>query len=170
MTSCSSQSGATATDSALLSQDEARGRHAGTGGDEHVLDVGHLVHRRAAQLAHALGDAVHAVDVGLAELAAVGVDRQPAADLDRAVGDEVLGLAPAAEPQLLQLNQRERREVVVEDRGLDVGRLQPGLLPQLPADQTHLGQTQLGPVVADHRVLVRAGPLRRRLDDRRAGA
>jgi hypothetical protein len=38
------------------------------------------------------------VDVGLAELAAVGVDRRPSADLDRAVGNEVLGLAPAANP------------------------------------------------------------------------
>jgi hypothetical protein len=38
------------------------------------------------------------VDVGLAELAAVGVDRQPAAHLDGAVGDEVLGLATPQKP------------------------------------------------------------------------
>ena len=50
---------------------------------------GDLVDRRAADLADGLGDAVHAVDVGLAELAAVGVERQPAAELDGAVGDEV---------------------------------------------------------------------------------
>ena len=106
----------------FVSRGSPPSRHAGAGGDEHMLDVGHLVHRRAAQLAHAFGDAVHAVDVGLAQLTAVGVDRQPAADLDRTVGDEILGLAPAAEPQLLELDQRERREVVIQNRGLDVGR------------------------------------------------
>ena len=119
-----------------LAEDEARCRDAGARGDQHVLDVGNLVDRCAAQLAHPFGDAVHAVDVRLAQLAAVGVDRQPAADLDRAVGDVVLRLTLAAEPQLLQLDQRERGEVVVEDRGLDVGRLQARLRPQLLADQT----------------------------------
>ena len=83
---------------------------------------GDLVHRRAAHLAHALGDAVHPVDVRLAELTAVGVDRQAAAELDVAVLDEVLRLAAPAEPELLELRERERREVVVDDRGLDVGR------------------------------------------------
>ena len=66
-------------------QDEPAGGHAGAGGDEHVLDVVDLVDRRAPHLAHALGDAVHAVDVGLAQLAAVGVDGQAAAELDVAV-------------------------------------------------------------------------------------
>ena len=64
----------------------------------HPARIAVLVHRRAAHLAHAFGDAVHAVDVGLAELAAVGVDRQPAAELDRAVAHEVLGLAPPQKP------------------------------------------------------------------------
>jgi hypothetical protein len=54
-------------------QDQPRGGHAGAGGDEHVLDVIDLVHRAAAYLPHALGDAVHAVDVGLAELTTVRV-------------------------------------------------------------------------------------------------
>ena len=67
-----------------------RGRHAGAGRHEHVLDAVDLVDRGAAELTHALGDAVHAVDVRLAELPAVRVEREPAADLDRAVGDEVL--------------------------------------------------------------------------------
>ena len=104
-----------------------------------MLDIRNLVDRRSAELADAFGDAVHAVNVGLTELTAMGVDGQPAADFDRTVGDEVLGLALAAESQLLELDQRERSEVVIEDRGLDIGRLQPGLLPELPADQTHLG-------------------------------
>ena len=45
------------------------------------------------------------------------------------LGDEVLGLTLTAEPQLLQLDQGERGEVVIQDRGLDVGRLQPRLRP-----------------------------------------
>jgi hypothetical protein len=54
--------------------------------------------------------------------AAVGVDREPAADLDGAVGDEAGCLATTAEPELLELHQHVGREVVVEDGGLDVGR------------------------------------------------
>jgi hypothetical protein len=61
-----------------------------------MLDIGHLVDGRAAELSHAFRDAVHPVNVGLTELAAVRVDRQPAADLDRPVGDEVLCLTPAS--------------------------------------------------------------------------
>jgi len=114
------------------------------------------------------GDAIHAVDVRLVQLTAVRVDRQPATDLDRTVGDEILGLALPAETQLLQLDQRERREVVRQNRGLSIGRLQPRLLLQLQTDQTHFGQTQLRPVVADDRILVRARPLRRGLDERRS--
>ena len=87
-----------------------------------MLDVGHRVHRGPPQLPDPFGDAVHAVDVGLAELTAVGVDGQPAAHLDSTVGDEILGFTPAAESQLLQLNQGERREVVVKHGGLDIGR------------------------------------------------
>src|SRR4051794_20579055 len=90
-------------------QDESAGGYAGAGGDEHVLDVGNLVDRRTAQLPDRLRDAVHAVQVGLAELAAVGVERQPPAELDRAVGDEVLRLAALAEAELLELLQDERR-------------------------------------------------------------
>jgi hypothetical protein len=54
---------------------------------------------------YGLGYAVHAVDVLLAELAAVRVDGQAAVDLDAAVPDEVLGLAAAAEAQLFELCQ-----------------------------------------------------------------
>ena len=61
-------------------QDEAAGRTPGARGDEHVLDVVDLVARRPADLAHRLGDAVHAVDVGLAEQTAAGVDGQAPAE------------------------------------------------------------------------------------------
>src|SRR5690348_6423555 len=126
----------------VAADDEAAGGDAGAGGDQHVLDVGDLVVRRAADLAHGLGDAVHAVDVRLAELAAVGVEGEAATQLDVAAGHEVLGLTPTAEAELLQLHEHERREVVVDDGRLDVGRAEARLLPQLPAHETHLGQAR----------------------------
>src|SRR5438874_2258833 len=46
-------------------QDQAARRYPGAGGDEDVLDVGHLVDARAADLADAFGDPVHPVDVRL---------------------------------------------------------------------------------------------------------
>src|SRR3984885_5232142 len=75
-----------------LAQNQARSWHTRPRGDEHVLDVWNRVHRGPAQLPDSLGDAVHAVDIGLTELAAVRVDWEPPAHLDRTVGDEVLGL------------------------------------------------------------------------------
>src|ERR1700722_15926205 len=83
--------------SAVDAQDHAARRHPGAGRDDDVLDVGHLVDPGPADLADGLGDAVHPVQVGLAELAAVGVDRQAATHLDVAVADEVLRLALATE-------------------------------------------------------------------------
>src|SRR5690242_5341971 len=61
---------------ARSAEDQARGRHAGTGGDEYVLDAVHLVDRRAPKLAYAFGDSVHSVDVRLTQLTAMRVDRQ----------------------------------------------------------------------------------------------
>ena len=83
-------------------------------------------------------------------------------------GDEVLGLAAAAEPELLQLHEHERREVVVEDRGLDVGGREARLVPQLAADEAHLGQARhlvVGAVVARHHLLVARRALAGGLDD-----
>ena len=62
------------------------------------------------------------MEVGLSELAAVGVDREAAAELDVAVADEVLGLSLGAEAELLELVEDIGSEVVVEHRRLDVGR------------------------------------------------
>ena len=39
-----------------------------------MFDAVDLIHRTSAKLTDALGDAVHPVDICLAELAAVGVD------------------------------------------------------------------------------------------------
>jgi 3-oxosteroid 1-dehydrogenase len=63
----------------LSGEDQAAGGHAGAGGHQDRAIAGHLVDRCPADLADRLGDAVHPVDVGLAELAAVGVQRQAAA-------------------------------------------------------------------------------------------
>src|SRR5580658_3760155 len=82
-------------------EDQAAGRHAGAGRDQHRAVATYLVHRGAADLPHALGDAVHAVDVCLAKLAAVRVDREPPAELDHPVGDELPGLPARAEAELL---------------------------------------------------------------------
>src|SRR5690349_7027477 len=102
-------------------QDQAAGGDAGARGDQDRAVAGDLVDRGAADLADRFGDAVHAVDVGLAELAAVRVDRQAAAQLDGVAGDEVPGLAAPAEAELLQLDEHVRGEVVVQDGGPDVG-------------------------------------------------
>ena len=56
-----------------------------------------MVDGRAAKLADRLGYPVHTVDVRLAQLAAVGVERQAAAHLDGAVRDEAAGLAALPE-------------------------------------------------------------------------
>src|SRR5439155_18977916 len=95
-------------------EDQAAGGDAGARGDQDRAVAGDLVDRGAADLADRLGDAVHAVDVGLAELTPVRVDRQAAAQLDRAAGDEVPGLTAPAEAQLLQLDEHVRGEVVVQ--------------------------------------------------------
>src|ERR1700755_352418 len=108
-------------------QEQAAGGDAGARGDQDGAVAGDLVDRGAADLADRLGDAVHAVDIGLAELAAVRVERQPAAQLDRAAGDEVPGLAARAEAELLQLDEHVRGEVIVEDGGPDVGAGDSGL-------------------------------------------
>src|SRR5207253_8843242 len=112
-------------------------------------------------LAHALRDAVHAVDVGLAQLAPVRVHREPAPELDGAVAYEVLCLASAAEAELLELAEHERGEVVVDDGDVDVAGAEAGRVPELSGDQAHLRKTRDAlPVVARHHVLVAARALR----------
>src|SRR5256885_12760077 len=87
----------------VRAQNERARRNARAGGDEHVLDAVDLVHRRAPHLAHSFGDAVHAVDVRRAELAPVRVARAGAAQLDAAIPDVLLGLAPPVQPQTFLL-------------------------------------------------------------------
>jgi hypothetical protein len=51
-----------------------------------------------ARICRTPGDTVHAVDAGLAELAAVRVHRQPATEFDPAAGDETTGPRHARKP------------------------------------------------------------------------
>src|SRR6201996_5242603 len=106
--------------SARRCQNQPTGRHSGARGDQHVLDIVHLVVRRPADLAHALGDPVHAVDVCLTEQPAVGVDREFATERKPLDGREILGFAPPAETEFLELCEDERREMVIDEGGLDV--------------------------------------------------
>jgi hypothetical protein len=95
----------------------------------HIIQLGveHLVDRGTTHLFHRLPDMGHADDVGLGELAAVGVDRDRAALVaDRAGLDEGSALALGAEPVVLELHEHHRGEVVVEQRDVDVGVAHPG--------------------------------------------
>ena len=84
------------------------GGDAGTGSDQDGAVAGDLVDSRAADLADRLGDAVHAVNVRLAQLAAVRVEREPAAELNGTAGEKRPGLAALAKTQLFELHQDVR--------------------------------------------------------------
>ena len=75
----------------------APARAAATAGDESVFGSFDLVRGLAADLADAFEDVVDAMDVGLAEEAAMGVHRDRAAELDVAGLHEVDALAGFAE-------------------------------------------------------------------------
>src|SRR4051794_39213421 len=84
--------------SAVGRQDDGAVRDRRSAGDEHVVDgLGGLVDGGAADQPDALGNPVDPVDVALTQLAPVRVDREAAVELQVACGDEVLGLAAAAE-------------------------------------------------------------------------
>src|SRR5690606_39162562 len=121
-------------------QNQAAGWHAGAGGNQYVFYIVYLVHRAAAHLAHPFGDAVHAVDVGLAQLPAMGIDRQPPAPCMVPGTDEVLGATPIAEAELFQLRHDKGREMVIDDGSLDRIRTQAGLAIDLPGHHAHLRQ------------------------------
>jgi hypothetical protein len=133
-----------------------------------MFNAWYLVHRGAADLAHAFGDPVDAVQVGLAQLSTVRVDGKPPADLDGAAANELLGLPAGAESKFFQLREHERREMVVKHGGLHVRGPDCSLPVQLFPDQRQLRQTgDIRAVVAGHRILIRAGTLGRARDDGR---
>src|ERR1044072_4959146 len=94
--------------SAVCAEEKPGCRYPGACGDQCAGGVRHLVDGGAAYLADGLRYPVHPVQIGLAELATVGVERQ------RALGDASRRLASSAEAELLQLHQHEGREVVIE--------------------------------------------------------
>ena len=121
-------------------QHGAARRVAGARHGQAQLDARHLAGRLAADLAHRLDDVAEAVDVGLAEVAAAGVDRQPAVGpLEVAVGDEVVELLRLAEAHLGDGHQHRAGEVLVELGDVDVGGLHAGPLPQLSPDVAVVG-------------------------------
>src|SRR5699024_10689437 len=99
--------------SPLSAEDQRACRHSGAGADEGVVDVGGLVGGTTPDLAHSLGDAVHSVDVCLAELSSVCIQRSRRVHLAEAVGQQIGGFAGTAEAELLELSENERGEVVV---------------------------------------------------------
>ena len=101
-------------------QEQRAARRQRRAGDEAHLGTFHLVRRRAADLADALDDVVHPVDVALREVTAAGVDRDRPAELDLAGGDERPALALLAEAPVLQLQQHGDREAVVQLGDVDV--------------------------------------------------
>ena len=113
----------------------------------HVSAPVDLGRARAADLAHALDDVVHAVDVALGQVAAAGVDRQAAAELDGPARHERPALALGAEPVVLELQQDGDREAVVELGDVDVRRPEAG--PPVQRVGRRLGR-QRRDVVAQH--------------------
>src|SRR5438045_6005953 len=111
-------------------QDEPTRRHARSTSYEHVRDVRDLVHGGAAHLAHSLRDAVHAVQVRLAELTAMCIGGKAPLHLEVAIADEILRLTTSAETELFELRQHERREVVVDDGDRDVVGTQSRAFPE----------------------------------------
>jgi hypothetical protein len=60
-------------------EEQTRSRHTSPSGYKDVADIWDLVDRRATRR-RALGDAVHPLDVGLAEVPAMSIERRPAAE------------------------------------------------------------------------------------------
>src|SRR5207247_9624250 len=83
----------------------------------HVLD---LRRRDAAHLPHAFLQRVHAVHAGMhvAQAAAVGVERQPAAWPCVAVGDELAGLFMRHEAELAAAIPRAMSSALVDPPGV----------------------------------------------------
>ncbi len=84
----------------------------------------------AAQLAGVLDHHVHAVGIALAEVAAGGVVRPRAAELDDARGDVVAALARLAKAVRLELHQGGEGEGVVGAGDVDLVRPDAGVRPQ----------------------------------------
>src|SRR5262249_44193562 len=102
--------------SSVPAQQERAGRHHVAARHERELRPGHLVERRAADLARRLDDQVDAVHVRLGKAPPARVRRETCADLETVVRDEVPRLTGLAEAVLLERGEDERREGVVELR------------------------------------------------------
>ena len=132
-----------------------RGEHAADAVGDGDLRVLHLRGRDAPHLPDALLQGVHAVHarVHVGEAAAVGVQRQLAADRGVPLTDEPGRLARLAEAQVLQAVERQVGEGVVDHQVVDVGVGDPRLVERLLAgDAERLGGGEVLHL-ADHRRL-----------------
>src|ERR1700742_5012835 len=154
--------------SACRREDQCARRYTGAGRNQHVLNAFHLIARGPSYLANALGDSVHAVDVGLAEQSAVCVDRQRPSEGKPRDRREILRLTAPAEAQFFELREHERGEMVVEEGGLNVGGFESGVAPELFGDDAHLRQTaDVIAVIARHHLTLGGSTLHRGGDHRR---
>src|SRR5271156_6033181 len=121
-------------------ENQPTGRYPGAGRDQDVLDVVDLVVGGSTHLPHTLGDAVHTVDVSLAEQPPVGVDRERSTERQPLDGGEVFSFAAPAESEFLELCEHKRREMVVDEGGLDVLWLEARIAPQPVCDDPPFGE------------------------------
>lgn len=103
-----------------VSQYQATGRNPATRRNQDVLESDNLIDRAATHLTDRFGDAVHAVDIGLTNLPAVGIDREAAADFNVAVPYKILCFATIAKAAGFKRGKYGRSEVVVDDGGVHV--------------------------------------------------
>src|SRR5690625_4412179 len=90
--------------SVVVAEDHRTGGHAHPAADQHVVDRFRLAGGSPPDQPGALGDVVHAVDVGLGQQPSMGVVGQAPIDVQSAIAHHVLALAPAAEAEALQLH------------------------------------------------------------------
>ena len=111
--------------SGQLIGNHSAGRHAHPGGNEHGVVAHELAGRRGSNQSRAFDDAVRTVNAGLGEPSAVGVGRQ-SAPLRRGTVllNEVLGITDLTEAKGPGLKEKDPRECVVADGGVDVRRPQ----------------------------------------------
>src|SRR5215207_9530829 len=121
----------------------ADGEAGGTAGHERDLCALDLVDSIAAELLDGFANVGHTNDVCLGQMAAVGVHGDLAAEASVALGDERSALTDGTEAVVLELHDHEWREVVVEQRHVDVVRSDAGHLEHPPGDRSMAGRGEV---------------------------
>src|SRR5262249_19033606 len=130
-----------------LSEDQSRVADlvAAVAADQRDLSVGNLPLRavNALQLPRALDDLQHALDVGLRKLAAGRVGGAPALEPQRSRPRERSPLAFLAEPVVLELREHHVGKTVIDLRGIDVARPEPGHMERARATLDRTGRNHV---------------------------